>query len=921
MDIRVLGPLELVGTEGPLPLAAPMQRRLLAALVTRAGDTLSADALIDTLWGEAPPASAAKVLQTYVSQLRKTLPEGARIVTRGAGYALELENASLDAGRFELLLEEGRKAVREGNPALGASLLRRALALWRGQAYGEFAYDEFARGEAERLEELRLVAIEERFGAELALGRHAELLPELQSLARLQPLRERLQAQAMLALYRCGRQTEALDLYATVRATLRDELGLEPGQELRALQQRILKHDPALAVARAAEESRSILPAPPNALVGRRDELAELCRLLVREQVRLLVLTGAGGSGKTRLALEAAHETALSFANGAAFVDLAPLRDPELVVGTISRALAISDVAGQEPLDTLVAALRPLEVLLVVDNAEHLRAASPLFVALLARAPRLTLLVTSRVVLHLSGEHVYPVEPLAEKAAVALFHERAHEAEPRFHPSAADEDAILHICQRLDGLPLAIELAATRVRTLIPTELLARLEPRLPLLRSGPRDLPARQKTLRATLEWSYDLLDKSEQRDLVRLAVFAGGCTLEAAEAVCGTTLERLGSLVDHNLLKRAITAGGSRYTMLETIREYALERLDRAPDADDVRRRHAEFFLATAESANLNAAKLDVQKPMRHDVALAEQENIRAALAWSLASGSVALGLELAAWMEWFWIMHDPHEGIRWFAGLLEHPRAESVAPGIRADALRAYGSSTDIAGRDEDAARLYRESLALFEQLRDEHGRAVLLHRLGIQAMRRGELERARELVEASHKIHERRDDRWGQCQTVGTLGAIARDAADDTTASALIGQSRAIARELGVPWWESGMLAELACLSLNAGRIEDAEMHARESLSLAEQLHDRPGRVFGVGLLAALAAERGEHARAGHLWGAIENEDAVAPLGGWRRHRRTLEARIRRAAGQEFERGQAESRSRTNDDVVSLALDPP
>lgn len=920
MEIRVLGPLELSGTEGPVPLAAPMQRRLLAALVTRVGDTRSADALIDTLWGEAPPASAAKILQTYVSQLRKTLPEGARIVTRGSGYALELEDALLDAGRFELLLDEGRDAVREGNPALGASLLRRALVLWRGQAYGEFAYDEFARGEAERLEELRLVAIEERFDAELALGRHAELLPELQSLARLQPLRERLQAQAMLALYRCGRQTEALDLYATVRTTLREELGLEPGQELRALQQRILKHDPALAATRAAEESRSVLPAPPNALVGRRDELAELSRLLVREQVRLLVLTGAGGSGKTRLALEAARETALSFANGAAFVDLAPLRDPELVVGTISRALAISDVAGQEPLDTLVAALRPLELLLVLDNAEHLRAASPLYVALLARAPRLTLLVTSRVVLHLSGEHVYPVEPLAEKAAVALFRERAHEAEPRFHPSAADEDAILRICQRLDGLPLAIELAATRVRTLIPTELLARLE-RLPRLRSGPRDLPARQQTLRATLEWSYDLLDESEQRDLARLAVFAGGCTLEAAEAVCGTTVERLGSLVDHNLLQRAITAGGSRYTMLETIREYALERLDGSPDAEDVRRRHAEFFLATAESANLNAAKLDVQKPMRHDVALAEQENIRAALAWSLASGSVALGLELAAWMEWFWIMHDPHEGIRWFAGLLEHPTAESVAPGIRADALRAYGSSTDIAGRDEHAARLYRESLGLFDQLGDEHGRAVLLHRLGIQAMRRGELERARELVEASHRIHERRDDRWGQCQTVGTLGAIARDAADDTTASALIGQSRAIAREIGVPWWESGMLAELACLSLNAGRIEDAEMHARESLSLAEQLHDRPGRVFGVGLLATLAAERGEHARAGHLWGAIENEDAVAPLGGWRRHRRTLEARIRRAAGQEFERGHAESRSRTLDDVVSLALDSP
>jgi hypothetical protein len=241
------------------------------------------------------------------------------------------------------------------------------------------------------------------------------------------------------------------------------------------------------------------------------------------------------------------------------------------------------------------------------------------------------------------------------------------------------------------------------------------------------------------------------------------------------------------------------------------------------------------------------------------------------------------------------------------------------VRADALRAYGSSTDIAGQDLAAERLYRESLGLFEQLGDEHGRAVLLHRLGIQAMRRGDLQRARELVEASHEIHERRDDRWGQCQTVGTLGAIARDAADDATASALIGQSRAIAQAIGVPWWESGMLAELACLSLYGGRFEDAEVQARESLALAEQLHDRPGRVFGVGLLAALAAERGRDERAGLMWGAIEDEDAIAPLGGWRRHREACAARILKLAGPEFERSRAEGRALTLDDAVAIALE--
>ena len=307
----------------------------------------------------------------------------------------------------------------DGNAALAVSLLRRALGLWRGPAYGEFAYEEFARGEAERLEELRLVALEERIAAELALGHHGDVLPELQSLAAAHPMRERLQAQAMLALYRSGRQTEALDVYAGVRAWLREELGLEPGSELRELQRRVLEHDPTLAVAPAVAGPSIGLPAAPNALLGRERELSELRDLLARDDVRLLVLTGAGGSGKTRLALEAARVTAASFANGAAFVQLAPLSDPALVPGAIARALAIREVPGEEPLDTLATVLRGRELLLVLDTAEHLRAGAAIFSELLARAPRNTLLVTSRAVLHLSGEHVYPVQPLAEEPAVA----------------------------------------------------------------------------------------------------------------------------------------------------------------------------------------------------------------------------------------------------------------------------------------------------------------------------------------------------------------------------------------------------------------------------------------------------------------------------------------------------------------------
>jgi predicted ATPase/DNA-binding SARP family transcriptional activator len=920
LEIRVLGPLELVTDSGPVPLPAK-QRRLLAALLVTVGETRTADVLIDSVWGEVPPASASGLLQVYVSQLRKALPGSARIARFGSGYALVLGEASLDAAQFEQLLREGKEAMSDGNPALAASLLGRALALWRGQAYGELAYEDFARAEAERLEELRLVCTEARLEARLALGQHDDLLPELQGLAVAHPLRERVQAQTMLALYRCGRQTEALELFGEVRARLREELGLEPVRELRDLQRRILRHDPTLAAPESRIDQLVVLPAPPNALLGRDRELDELRQLLLRDRVRLLVLTGAGGSGKTRLALEAARQTSASFANGACFVDLGPLRDPELVPRAIMTALAIEQ-ASTDALETLRAALAPGELLVVLDNAEHLQEAAPMYTELLGHAPRLTLLVTSRVVLHLSGEHVYPVEPLAAEAATALFHERAREAEPRFHPTSSDERAIEQTCARLDGLPLAIELAAAHLRTLTPTELLERLEPRLPLLAGGPRDVPARQQTLRATLVWSYDLLNEDAQRDLARLAVFAGGCSLEAAEAVCRTRLEVLASLVDHNMLQHTANPDGSRYTMLETIREYALERLEEAPEADAIKRRHAEFFLQVAQSANLNPGKL-APGGQNLSIANAEQDNVRAALTWAFTSGSIELALRLAIAMDMFWTANDPREGIRWFAALLEHPSADAVAPELRAHALRGYGSSFALAGNDDAGERLWEQSLAIFEELGDEHARAVLLHRLGISSMWKGDLERARALVEESQTIHERNDNRWerifGVAQTVGTLGAIARDAGEQQRAAELIEQSAAMGREVGVPWWESGMLAELACLSFQAGRVDEAETRARRSLVLAEQIRDRPGRVFGVGLLATVAAQRGQRERAGLLWGAIEDAEAVAPLGGWRRHRQECEALIRDAAGAEFETARAEGRTLTLDDAASLALD--
>jgi predicted ATPase/DNA-binding SARP family transcriptional activator len=913
MDIRVLGALEVDGDDGRVRLPAAKLRQVLAALLVQLGETRSADALIEAVWGESPPASARKLLQVYISQLRKLLPDDVRIVTREAGYGLELKPESLDAVRFERLLREGNDALREGNAALASSLLGRALALWRGPAYGDFAYDDFARAEAARLEELRLVAHEEWTEARLRLGRHLELLGELRALSAALPLRERIQAQMMLALYRCGRQSEALEVYATTRLHLRNVLGLEPGPELRELQRRILQQDPGLDLHADLGGEVSVLPAAPKLLLGRERELEELQALLQRPKVRLLVLIGAGGSGKTRLALEAASGVASLFANGAALVELAPIRDPDLVAATIARALAIAEVPDQEPLETIATVLRPRELLLVVDNIEHLQPAASLLVGLLAAAPRLKLLVTSRVVLHVSGEHVYPVEPLPAEAARALFVERAQAAEPRLRPEVADEETIDRICERLDRLPLAIELAAGWIRALTLAELHARLDARLPLLIGGSRDLPARQQTLLATVEWSFHLLEEHEQRDLTRLSVFAGTCTLEAAEVVCETTLERLSSLVDHNLLRHLPSSRGSRYAMLDTIREYALKKLEASGEAREVGRRQLEFLIALAENANLFA---EAEGPQRQELVIPEYENAHAAIGWALQSGDIELGLRLAVLLENFWATRDAFEGMRVFAQLLE--AEDGVPPALRARALRAYASSAHRARQLEQAQALYEESFSLHHALGDERGAAILRYRLGLVALDLGNLDQARPLLEDALDEFRRLESRRGEAQTVGVLGSLAKAEGNLDLAAELFEESATMCAQIGRRWWMAEMLAELADLALVRGDVEEAADQARQALAVSHAIGDRTGIVRGLGYLACAAAARDDPNRAGRLWGAIEGEEARGPIAGWGAARELCHTRMSEISCSDLERGLKEGRELSLAVVVAEEL---
>lgn len=864
MEIRVLGPIEITGEDGPVRLTASMPRRLLAALAIGMGQPRSADTLIDALWGESPPASASKLLQIYVSQLRKLLGP-TYIRTFAGGYALEVDE-SLDAIRFERLLEEGREALRDDNPALAGSRLGRALDLWRGSAYADVAYEEFASAEAERLEELRRVAIEERIEAGLARGRHKELLAELSSLATAHPLRERLQGQMMLALYRCGRQADALERYATVRTRLRNELGLEPGRELRALERRILQHDHSLLVPPREAEVLGFLPRPANTLVGRDRELSELRALLVREDARLLVLTGAGGSGKTRLALEAANETASSFANGAAFVSLGALRDPELVVGEISRALGVRERPGQDQLMTFAAALRTRELLLVLDNVEHLRAAAPALVELIARAPRLTVLVTSRVVLHVSGEHVYPVKPLNDDAAAALFTERAREADPHFSPDRTGTNAIHTICKRLDGLPLAIELAASHTRALTPVELLEHLDPRLPLLSGGPRDLPARQQTLRATLEWSLDLLEADEVRHLTHVSVFTGGFTLEAAEAVCGSTVTRLSLLIDHNLLQRTATQHGSRYSMLETIREYAVECLEGAGEADEQRRRHAEYFCRLAEEveAELEGAAQTVWLEVLGE----EHDNVRAALEWCFGNGDAEVGARLASSLSRYWYFRGHVvEGRRWIDQALS--ASSNLPAALEIKVLRAASSIPEQHLDLERHKALATRRLGLARKHGDARMVADCLNGLGLVASAQGDSRQAeglfRESVSMLREVDDENRSRVRIDVPLGNLSRMAFIVDDLESADAFAGESMAIAREREDPEQIFDMTLMTSLIRIQQDRIRDAIELGREAVELADQLDSKAVFLANCTPLAVLLARQGRHKRAAQVLG--------------------------------------------------------
>jgi predicted ATPase/DNA-binding SARP family transcriptional activator len=848
VEFRVLGPLEVIERDLPLQLGGAKQRAVLAVLLLHRGEPVSRDRLIDELWGEDPPRSAAKTLQGYISHLRKAVGEGF-VVTRGGGYQLSLAPGHLDLDEFERLAAEGEEALAAGQAASAADRLRAALALWRGRPLADFAYEPFAQAAIGRLEEARLAALEKRIDADLALGRHDRLVSELEALVREHPLRERLRAQRMLALYGAGRQAEALEAYRQARRALSEQLGIEPGPELRQLEHAILAQDPELAspVRRPMVPRRTNLPAPARPLLGRDRELRELITLA--RAARLLTLTGPGGTGKTRLALELAVELGSEFPDGAWWVALESLSDPALVEQTIAEAV--------DARERLAEHLADKRLLIVLDNFEQLLAAAPLLGDLLSLAPELSLIATSRERLGLSAEQEYPVAPLAEAAAVSLFTARARQLIPGFEP----DPSVAEICRRVDGLPLAVELAATRVKVLTPAQILARLEHRLEFLTAGARDAPERQQTILATIDWSYRLLTDGEQRLLRGLAVFVGTFELDAAEEVCQTDLATLQSLVDKSLVVRG---GEGRFLLLGTIREYALARLEQADETQTMRRRHAQWFFELGASAQ-TGIRSDQQSTWLSRLR-ADTDNLRAALAWAVEH-DIPRGVELARALFPPWhIRGSFSELLGWFEQALADPKA--IPPPVRALGLSTFGRTLFFHQDYERAAEVLQESLALLRRLGDEREQARVLNALGGVHWATGEGRQAVSLREQALAIHRRLGDRAGEAQSLHLLGEELRDAGQFERATALLEQAVAINTELGDRLSTSFSLHSLADAALDQQNTQRADEFYKQALAIADQFEDHWNQAYCLAGLACVAALNGDRDCAARLWGAAQ-----------------------------------------------------
>ncbi|MCX6463924.1 MAG: BTAD domain-containing putative transcriptional regulator [Pseudonocardiales bacterium] len=929
VEIRVLGPLEVRVDGRVVPIGSRKQRALLAALAVEDNRPVSTDALAELLWGdEGGPPSVRVTLRSLVSRLRRALgPAGGCLAARGGGYVLKVDRAAVDAVRFERALAWGRDRLAAGHATDAVDALRDALALWRGPAHAELDGHEFARPSAHRLEEARLTAVEDLVDAELRAGLTADALARAEGQVAAQPLRERAWGQVMLARYRSGRQADALAAYRTVHALLRDELGVAPTPALVELEARILRQDPLLSddgpTPPAARRPGPDLPTAPTPLVGRSAELVELAAELVG--TRLLTLTGTGGVGKTRLAMRLATDATSAHDGGVRLVELAPL-DPDAgdaaVLTEVASAVGVATAGAGTPAEIvrrIADHVGDRRVLLVVDNCEHVvDAVAHGLDALRRRCPHLTVLATSREPLGVGGEVCRAVAPLsvpppdaAEVAdlagsdAVALFRERARAVCADFELDADNAAAVARICRRLDGIPLALELAAARMRVLGADQIAARLDDRFALLTAGERTASPRQRTLRAAVEWSHRLLTADEQVVLRRLAVFATSFDLDAAEAVAGDgdlagrVTELVLRLVDRSVVATRRRRGTVRFVLLETVRGFAAERLADAGETAEVRARHRAHYVGLArEQRRVWGAGWD--SALWHRRVAAEEENFRAAVSSALADDDHdgALLLLSGLWVHWAWAAGRA-EAIGWLRRAVDGPGTDLVARSECALGLAVLLRWWE-AGEPEESVRLFARAAALADEADDDACRFWARYFLAEFRMLRGDRDGARAgYLDAQRVAVPRNSAGWcsysfgwiamGSGEAAAARVAFARSVdlsgpddlvrphalaalapllagSDPERAAAAAAGALASARAFPLPAVHVMALVRAAQTFVLCGEDGAAREVVAELFDLQHRLGNLQFRAESFEVVAALAARSGDHRAAARLLGA-------------------------------------------------------
>lgn len=872
-------------------------RALLACLALAGGRPVRAETLVEAVWDDGLPADEAHSLQSLVSRLRRALGGGDRVPAEAGGYRLAVAPDAVDAARFERLAEEGGAALARGDHRTAATLLGDALALWRGPALADVPAHRFAVAATTELESRRLAALADRIDADLALGDGRRVVTELEALVAAHPLNERFAGQLMTALYTAGRQADALATYERVRTALDDELGVPPSPALQAVHLSVLRGDVHASEPSAPEPppQRSNLTAPLTSFVGREPEIARIDDLLGAG--RLVTLVGPGGAGKTRLAREATGRWVDRMPDGVWIVELAPVTEAVEIVPTVLGAMGLRDApivdrpghrAPRDGIERLLDVLRDREAIIVLDNCEHLIGpAAELVETLLGACPRLRVVATSREPLAITGESLAPVPPLdlpapgatareaIEHPAIRLFADRAAAVQPGFAVDAATVDAVIEICRRLDGLPLAIELAAARLRSMPIDEIARRLDDRFRLLTGGSRTALPRHRTLRAVVDWSWELLTEPERRLARRLAVFAGGATAESAAAVCGfdgvdpaDVPDGLAALVERSLLQVVPGTEPPRHRMLETIREYGLEQLDVAGEVEQVRATHAAFFAGLAARADPLLRGPDQRAWYRR--LDADRDNVLAALRRLGDSGDASGALRLVVALLWFWLLSGSREeSTAWMGFALDVPGESDPADRLVVELSHHLTQQSPGQGRPsgEVVATMvdYLERLAAL----DDRERPLLAVLKPAVAVFSQQDERAAGYLAAAQE----HPDPWVHAATLLFAGAKAENEGDpDATRENLSAALRAF-EAVGDRWGAALVLTLEAGRRINIGDLDGAEEAALRARAAIDELSPAAALWVMDMRLADVALRRGDLAAAREHSGRIVKDSGI------------------------------------------------